>query len=262
MHFGAHAGSVAASRRLSVRPAPRATVWVDQTFYQPLQLSNCATFEPPTSHLVQDAVERMRTDQETKRELFEQVTALQAAAGGGGGPVAVAPAPTVPGSPSELGSLLAAERRRTADLQKVLFWSLAVTWGEDNLNFYLKFVLKLKPLVHLADLEHEEHLVLSRHKCLLWQNRILKGSATFSPLAAGRRRCRMRAGASWSCRSASRRCRRRRARRRCRPMPAGRRRRLQGTLGQFWGRTPLQPPRCGATRPLVACGNSVSSDCI
>jgi hypothetical protein len=92
----------------------------------------------------------MRTDQETKRELYERITQLEAAAaaaasGGLGNSGLAAPAPASaaggglqtsgvdaspprtpvgsgvpPGSPSELGSALAAERQRTTDLQKVV----------------------------------------------------------------------------------------------------------------------------------------------
>ena len=106
----------------------------------------------------QDAVETMRTDQETKRELYERITQLEAAAaaasGGPGNSGLAAPAPASaggggleasgvdaspprtpvgsgvpPASPSELGSALAAERQRTTDLQKVnsFRWS-AFAW--------------------------------------------------------------------------------------------------------------------------------------
>jgi hypothetical protein len=100
----------------------------------------------------QDAVETMRTDQETKRELYERITQLEAAAAaaaassgalGISGLTAAAPASAAggglqtsgvdaspprtplgsavpPASPSELGSALAAERQRTTDLQKVV----------------------------------------------------------------------------------------------------------------------------------------------
>lgn len=89
----------------------------------------------------------MRTDQETKRELYERITQLEAAAAapgalGNSGLAAAAPASAAsgglqtsgvdaspprtpvsagvpPASPSELGSALAAERQRTTDLQKV-----------------------------------------------------------------------------------------------------------------------------------------------
>lgn len=62
----------------------------------------------------------MRTDQETKRGLFERVTTLEAqlaAAQPHSGPRAAPAVP--PGSDAELAGLLAAERQRTLDLQKV-----------------------------------------------------------------------------------------------------------------------------------------------
>ena len=100
-------------------------------------------------------METMRTDQETKRELYERITQLEAAAASGGvgnsGLAAPAPASAAggglhtegfdaspprtpvgsavpPASPSELGSALAAERQRTTDLQKVGFAPVQMAW--------------------------------------------------------------------------------------------------------------------------------------
>lgn len=85
----------------------------------------------------------MRTDQETKRELFERITQLESAVETAGGTAAagsqsggwqaadgaetspsrtpVSASALPPASPSELGSQLTAERQRTADLQKVCY---------------------------------------------------------------------------------------------------------------------------------------------
>lgn len=91
----------------------------------------------------------MRTDQETKRELYERITALEAAAtaatasaSAAGGSMAAGGHPSggadvspprtpvgpamPPGSPPELVAQLAAERHRTTDLQKV-GWSWALS---------------------------------------------------------------------------------------------------------------------------------------